>query len=102
MHIGVPAETRANEARVAATPETVKKLVSQGHRVTVQRGAGLPASYIDDAFAAAGAELVDANTAFAADLVLKVHSPNENFPIDNFEAGVRLNRHLLEEIAKGT
>jgi NAD(P) transhydrogenase subunit alpha len=77
MHIGVPAETRANEARVAATPETVKKLVSQGHRVTVQRGAGLPASYIDEAFAAAGAELVDANTAFAADLVLKVHSPNE-------------------------
>src|SRR5476651_529638 len=77
MHIGVPAETRANEARVAATPETVKKLVSQGHRVTVQRGAGVPASYIDDAFAAAGAELVDANTAFAAALVLKVHSPNE-------------------------
>ena len=32
----------------------------------------------------------------------KVHSPNENFPIDNFEAGIRLNRHLLEEIAKGT
>ena len=77
MHIGVPAETRANEARVAATPETVKKLVSQGHRVTVQRGAGVPASYIDDAYATAGAELVDANTAFAADLVLKVHSPNE-------------------------
>ncbi|MGX7005517.1 Re/Si-specific NAD(P)(+) transhydrogenase subunit alpha [Caballeronia sp. KNU42] len=77
MHIGVPAETRANEARVAATPETVKKLVSQGHRVTVQGGAGVPASYIDDAYATAGAELVDANTAFAADLVLKVHSPNE-------------------------
>src|ERR1700710_2901732 len=78
MHIGVPAETRANEARVAATPETVKKLVSLGHRVTVQRGAGLSASYIDEAFAAAGAELVDANTAFAADLVLKVHSPDEH------------------------
>ena len=77
MHIGVPAETRANEARVAATPETVKKLVSQGHRVTVQRGAGVPASYIDDAFTAAGAELADANTAFAAELVLKVHSPND-------------------------
>jgi NAD(P) transhydrogenase subunit alpha len=77
MHIGVPAETRANEARVAATPETVKKLVSQGHRVTVQRGAGGPASYIDDAFAASGAELVDAGTAFAADLILKVHSPND-------------------------
>jgi H+-translocating NAD(P) transhydrogenase subunit alpha len=77
MHIGVPAETRANEARVAATPETVKKLVSQGHRVMVQRGAGLPASYIDDAFAASGAELVDAHTAFSAELVLKVHSPDD-------------------------
>jgi acetylornithine deacetylase/succinyl-diaminopimelate desuccinylase-like protein len=32
----------------------------------------------------------------------KAHSPNENFPIDNFTAGIRLNRHLLEEIAKGT
>jgi acetylornithine deacetylase/succinyl-diaminopimelate desuccinylase-like protein len=32
----------------------------------------------------------------------KAHSPNENFPIDNFSAGIRLNRHLLEEIAKGT
>jgi NAD(P) transhydrogenase subunit alpha len=77
MHIGVPAETRANEARVAATPETVKKLVSQGHRVTVQRGAGLPASYIDEAFEASGAELVDAHTAFSAELVLKVHSPDD-------------------------
>jgi NAD(P) transhydrogenase subunit alpha len=77
MHIGVVREARFSEARVAATPETVKKLVSQGHRVTVQRGAGVPASYIDDAYATAGAELVDVNTAFAADLVLKVHSPNE-------------------------
>ena len=75
MHIGVPAETRAYETRVAATPETVKKYVSQGHRVTVQSGAGTGASFPDDAFAAAGAELVDAQTAFGADLVLKVQSP---------------------------
>lgn len=39
MHIGVPAETRANEARVAATPETVRKYAAAGHRVTVERGA---------------------------------------------------------------
>jgi acetylornithine deacetylase/succinyl-diaminopimelate desuccinylase-like protein len=32
----------------------------------------------------------------------KVHSPNENFPVDNFTAGIRLNKNLLEEIAKGT
>ncbi|HEV3425379.1 MAG TPA: NAD(P)(+) transhydrogenase (Re/Si-specific) subunit alpha, partial [Paraburkholderia sp.] len=59
MHIGVPAETRAHETRVAATPETVKKYVSQGHRVTIQSGAGTGASFPDDAFGAAGAELVD-------------------------------------------
>ncbi|MDQ7976518.1 Re/Si-specific NAD(P)(+) transhydrogenase subunit alpha [Paraburkholderia sp. SARCC-3016] len=77
MHIGVPAETRAYETRVAATPETVRKYVSQGHRVTVQSGAGVPASFPDDAFSAAGAEMTDAATAFAADLVLKVQSPTE-------------------------
>ena len=57
MHIGVPAETRANEARVAATPETVKKYAAAGHRVSVATGAGAAASYPDDAYAAAGAEL---------------------------------------------
>ena len=75
MHIGVPAETRANETRVAATPETVKKYVAQGHRVTIQKGAGAAASFTDEAFADAGAELVDAAAAFNADLVLKVQSP---------------------------
>lgn len=77
MHIGVPAESQANESRVAATPETVKKLIAQGHRVSVQHAAGLPASYIDEAYAAAGAELTDAITTFSAELVLKVHSPSE-------------------------
>ncbi|WP_042302461.1 Re/Si-specific NAD(P)(+) transhydrogenase subunit alpha [Paraburkholderia kururiensis] len=76
MHIGVPAETRANETRVAATPETVKKYVSQGHRVTVQAGAGTAASFTDEAYTAVGAEITDAATAFAADLVLKVQSPS--------------------------
>ena len=49
MHIGVPAETRAHEARVAATPETVKKYVQAGHRVTIERGAGAAASFTDEA-----------------------------------------------------
>jgi NAD(P) transhydrogenase subunit alpha len=75
MHIGVPAETRANESRVAATPETVKKYVAQGHSVTVQSGAGTGASVPDDAYLAAGAQIADAAAAFGADLVLKVQSP---------------------------
>ena len=77
MNIGIPAETRANETRVAATPETVRKYVTQGHRVTIQSCAGTGASFPDDAFAAAGAEIVDAATAFGADLVLKVQSPTD-------------------------
>lgn len=78
MHIGVVKEVRPGEARVAATPDTVKKLVTQGHRVSVQSGAGLAASYIDEAFAQAGADLVDAAAAFSAEIVLKVQSPNES------------------------
>ncbi|MFB9125801.1 Re/Si-specific NAD(P)(+) transhydrogenase subunit alpha [Paraburkholderia dipogonis] len=78
MHIGVPAETRPYETRVAATPETVKKYVSQGHRVTVQSGAGVSAAYLDHAYAAAGAELVDAPTAFGAEIVLKVQTPTDS------------------------
>ena len=75
MHIGVPAETRANETRVAATPETVKKYVAQGHTVTIQAGAGVGASYPDEAYTAVGAQVADAAAAFGADLVLKVQSP---------------------------
>ncbi|MBN3728561.1 NAD(P)(+) transhydrogenase (Re/Si-specific) subunit alpha, partial [Burkholderia sp. Ac-20379] len=70
MQIGVPVETRAHEARVAATPETVKKYVAAGHAVSVERGAGAAASYPDDAYAAAGATLAERAAVYAADLVL--------------------------------
>lgn len=76
MHIGVPTETRANETRVAATPETVKKYVAQGHTVTIQAGAGTGASFPDEAYTAAGAQIADAAAAFGAELVLKVQSPS--------------------------
>ncbi|RZI56797.1 MAG: Re/Si-specific NAD(P)(+) transhydrogenase subunit alpha [Rubrivivax sp.] len=76
MLIGVPQESAVGETRVAATPETVKKLVAQGHALRVERGAGLNASATDEAFAAAGAEIVDRAAAFGADLVLKVRSPD--------------------------
>ena len=76
MLIGIPAESEAGETRVAATPETVKKLAAQGHRVQVQSGAGLAASAPDPAYQAAGAEIVDAAGALGADLVLKVRAPS--------------------------
>lgn len=76
MLIGIPLETLAGETRVAVTPETVKKLKSQGHTLRVQSGAGVAASVTDEAYVAAGAELTDAAGALGADMVLKVRSPS--------------------------
>ena len=78
MLIGVPAESIAGESRVAATPETVKKLKAQGHVLQVQSGAGVAASVTDAAYEAAGAQVVDAASAWASDLVLKVRAPTES------------------------
>ena len=77
MLIGVPQETATGETRVALTPETAKKLAALGHTVRVQSGAGIAASVTDAAYAAAGAEIVDAAGAFGCDLVLKVRSPSD-------------------------
>ena len=76
MKIGIPAETRPGETRVAATPETVKKLVAAKHQVVVQAGAGLSASVTDDAFQAAGAQIGTAADAFGSEMVLKVRAPS--------------------------
>jgi NAD(P) transhydrogenase subunit alpha len=77
MQIGVPAETKAGEKRVAATPETVKKMVATGHRVIVQTGAGIGASIPDADFEAAGAKLVSGADIYAqSEIVLKVKAPN--------------------------
>jgi H+-translocating NAD(P) transhydrogenase subunit alpha len=75
MRIGVPLETAAGETRVAVTPETAKKLQAQGHEVLVQSGAGMAASATDEAYTAAGAQIVDRAAAFGCELVLKVRSP---------------------------
>lgn len=75
MKIGVPAESRPGETRVAATPETVKKLAVK-HQVIVQAGAGISASVTDEAYAAAGATIGTAAEALGADMVLKVRAPN--------------------------
>lgn len=76
MLIGVPRESAAGETRVAVTPETAKKLKAAGHRVLVEHGAGERAACTDTAYEAAGAEIVDAGRALAAELVLKVQGPS--------------------------
>src|SRR5215831_18116341 len=76
MQIAILTESRAGEARVAATPETVKKYVAQGHQVVVQAGAGVRASQPDAAYEAVGARIGTAAEALGAELVLKVRAPD--------------------------
>jgi alanine dehydrogenase len=75
--IGIPKEVKNHEYRVAATPEGVRELTHAGHRVLVERSAGVGSSIVDDDFERAGAEVVsDADAVFApADLILKVKEP---------------------------
>src|SRR6476469_813452 len=72
--IGVPRETAAGEKRVATVPEVVEKLIKLGFRVAVQSGAGEAANFSDDAYRAAGAEIV--SDPWNADLIFKVRAPS--------------------------
>ncbi|WP_099332928.1 Re/Si-specific NAD(P)(+) transhydrogenase subunit alpha [Actinomyces minihominis] len=74
MRIGVPAE-KPDQPLVAATPDTVSKLIKLGYTVAVQSGAGALASYPDYQYEEAGAELVDRDGAFKADIVLTLDAP---------------------------
>ena len=77
MKVLVVRETMPGERRVAATPETVAKMVAAGLEVTVEAGAGEEASFPDAAFEAAGAKVVreHAKALAAADIVLRVQPP---------------------------
>ena len=95
MQIGVPAETMPDEKRVATVPAVVEKLVKLGFSVAVQSGAGAAANFSDDAYRAAGAEVVpDAATIWQrSDLVFKVRPPT------TVEAGLlREGTHLVLEV----
>ena len=77
MIIGIPKEIMHDEARVAATPDTVKKYVADGHKVLVEVNAGIGAQCPNEAYAAAGAIMCDtAQQVYdEAELILKVKEP---------------------------
>lgn len=77
MQIGIPREIKSHEYRVGATPHSVQELVAHGHRVLVQRGAGLAVGLPDEQYLAAGAELLDTpDEVFArSELIVKVKEP---------------------------
>jgi NAD(P) transhydrogenase subunit alpha len=107
MRIGAPAETEPGEARVATSPETVKKFLALGAAVMVERGAGLKAGIPDDDYRAAGAELVSSAEALGAELVLKVRPPSSS-DISHFKKGALVvaimdpygRRDAIEELAR--
>jgi alanine dehydrogenase len=77
MRVGVPKEIKPDEYRVGLTPASVREYVSRGHRVMIERGAGLGIGANDDIYRSAGAAIVDtAAEIFAtADMVVKVKEP---------------------------
>jgi NAD(P) transhydrogenase subunit alpha len=75
MKIAVAAEVDQSESRVAATPETVKKMIGLGAEVAVQPGAGVKSGILDADYAAAGATLA-ADALSGADVVLQVRRPD--------------------------
>ncbi|MBN1279491.1 MAG: alanine dehydrogenase [Chlorobiaceae bacterium] len=78
MHIGIPKEIKCGETRVACTPSGVRHLVSGGHRVVVQSGAGESSGFGDDKYRRAGAVMVKrAAEVWWCDLVVKVKEPLE-------------------------
>lgn len=76
MRIGIPAEIKNNENRVAMTPSGVVHLVKSGHEVYVQSGAGMGSGFPDEQYIEAGAKIADsAEEAWAMEMVMKVKEP---------------------------
>ena len=94
LTIGVPKEIMQGERRVAATPDTVKKMVSEGASVLMERGAGAGSYFADASYAEAGGKIVgDATEVFAkSDIILKVKEP-----LFNDEKG----KHEVDLMKKG-
>ncbi|MEN9630203.1 MAG: hypothetical protein RJA10_3431 [Pseudomonadota bacterium] len=106
--IGVPRETAAGEKRVATVPEAVEKLIKLGFRVAIQSGAGDAANCSDDAYRAAGAEVLPDAAALwsAADIVFKVRAPSADEVAGMREGGMLVgfvwpaqNPELMQQLA---
>ncbi len=115
MKVGIPKEVRRGERRVAATPETVARLVKLGFEVLVEKDAGAGASFKDSEYEAQGASITDQVRQVwqDVDLVLKVQPPEQNPDLDQHESellregGILIsfifpakNPQLVEKLAK--
>ncbi len=96
LQIGVPREIATGERRVALIPESLKGVVAAGGEVTIERGAGVEAGFLDEAYENAGARIADsaAEVLGGSDLVLKVQPPrmreSGKHEIDDMREGAAL------------
>ncbi|MEG9498249.1 Re/Si-specific NAD(P)(+) transhydrogenase subunit alpha [Mannheimia indoligenes] len=89
MLIGVPRELLDGETRVAATPKTVEQIKKLGFDVLIESGAGFKASFEDNAFINAGANIGTQQEVWNADIIFKVNAPTET-EIDLIKEGATL------------
>ncbi|WP_371377461.1 Re/Si-specific NAD(P)(+) transhydrogenase subunit alpha [Thalassotalea aquiviva] len=94
MLIGIPKEVADNENRVSASPTSIEALIKLGFDVVVESGAGDNASFNDDVYHQAGAQIGDKNTAWQADIVMKVNAPQAD-EVEQLKDGA----HLISFIA---
>ncbi len=88
MLVGIPKEIFAGEKRVAATPETIEKIMKLGFQVQVETGAGLEANITDEAFTKSGASVVQ-SVFKTSDVILKVRAPSSS-EIESMKSGATL------------
>ena len=93
MKIGVPREIKDMEFRVGLVPDGARQLRAAGHEVCVERAAGEGSGFPDEAFAAAGARIVDVEEVWSADLVVKVKEPQPE-EMDRLRSGQILFTYL--------
>ena len=106
--VGVPKESVSGETRVAATPDSVKRLVKYGFDINIEEGAGVSAGFPDEEYDSAGATIVSAKEAWATPLIAKIAPPTER-ESSSIQSGAMLvsllepyrNAHLLEQFAQG-
>lgn len=77
MLIGIPKESLNGETRAAATPNSVKQLIKLGFDVVVESGAGEKASFPDEAYRAAGADITKGDTVWQSDLIYRINAPTD-------------------------
>jgi NAD(P) transhydrogenase subunit alpha len=104
--VGVPKETGAGETRVAATPDSVKRLSKFGFDIAIEEGAGMSAGFRDEDYDAVGARIVSTKDAWNSQLIAKIAPPTET-ETQSLQSGAMIvsllepfrNGHLLERFA---